>query len=145
MTTRMTTAAVYRLVLLQVLPLQAWYCYASSSSCYGDSNLTFAGWWCAFTTISGSHGKFLQLQRSLLLMIASANGIVLYSTGEPVWAETSRIVSQIFLLLIFVAFLVFVIRQAITSPNVTQRIEEPAAQVDVPGKEFFQLVNTFTN
>lgn len=32
------------------------------------------------------------------------------------------------------AFLVFVIRQAITSPNVTQRIEEPAAQVDVPGK-----------
>lgn len=68
-------------------------------------------------------------------MMASANGVVSYSTGEPVWAETSRIVSQIFLLLIFVAFLVFVIRQAITSPNVTQRIEEPAAQVDVPGKE----------
>ena len=64
----------------------------------------------------------------------------LYSTGEPVWAETSRIISQIFLLLIFVAFLVFVIRQAITSPNVTQRIEEPAAQVDVPGKAQAQLV-----
>ncbi|CDS11467.1 hypothetical protein LRAMOSA03730 [Lichtheimia ramosa] len=57
-------------------------------------------------------------------------------TGEPVWAETSRIVSQIFLLLVFVAFLVFVIRQAITSPNVTQRIEEPAAQVDVPDVRF---------
>lgn len=34
------------------------------------------------------------------------------------------------------AFLVFVIRQAITSPNVTQRIEEPAAQVDVPDVRF---------
>lgn len=54
-------------------------------------------------------------------------------TGEPVWAETSRIVCQIFMLFLFVCFLVFVIRQAINSPNVTQRIEEAAAQVDVPG------------
>ncbi|KAI7848065.1 hypothetical protein BDC45DRAFT_524491 [Circinella umbellata] len=57
-------------------------------------------------------------------------------TGEPVWAETTRIVSQIFLLFLFVCFLVFVIRQAINSPNVTQRIEEAAAEVDVPDVRF---------
>ncbi|KAI7875341.1 galactose oxidase [Lichtheimia hyalospora FSU 10163] len=57
-------------------------------------------------------------------------------TGEPVWAETSRIVCQIFMLFLFVCFLVFVIRQAINSPNVTQRIEEAAAQVDVPDVRF---------
>ena len=31
----------------------------------------------------------------------------------------------------------FVIRQAIDSPNVTQRIEEAAAEVEVPGKFIF--------
>jgi hypothetical protein len=56
-----------------------------------------------------------------------------YSTGEPVWAETTRIVFQIFLLFIFAVFLAFVIRQAINSPNVTQTIQEASAQVQVPG------------
>lgn len=56
-----------------------------------------------------------------------------YSTGEPIWAETTRIVSQVVLLFIFCVFLAFVIRQAIKSPNVTQTIEESSATVDVPG------------
>ena len=50
------------------------------------------------------------------------------------WAETTRIVSQVLLILLFAAFLVFVIRQAVNSPNVTQKIEEAQAEVDVPGK-----------
>ncbi|KAL9543139.1 hypothetical protein MBANPS3_008258 [Mucor bainieri] len=56
--------------------------------------------------------------------------------GEPVWAETTRIVFQIFLLFIFAVFLAFVIRQAIESPNVTQTIEESAAEVQVPDVRF---------
>lgn len=60
---------------------------------------------------------------------------MLNSTGEPIWAETARICSQFFLLVIFALCLVFIIRQAVTSPNVTERIEESAAQVAVPGKE----------
>ncbi|KAI9497965.1 hypothetical protein BDB00DRAFT_755847 [Zychaea mexicana] len=56
--------------------------------------------------------------------------------GEPVWAETTRIISQIFLLFLFICFLVFIIRQAVNSPNVTQRIEESAAEVDVPDVRF---------
>ncbi|CDH54374.1 hypothetical protein RO3G_02372 [Lichtheimia corymbifera JMRC:FSU:9682] len=57
-------------------------------------------------------------------------------TGEPLWAETTRIICQIFLLFLFVLCLVFIIRQAISSPHVTQRIIEPAAQVDVPDLRF---------
>ncbi|KAG1556680.1 hypothetical protein G6F47_006263 [Rhizopus delemar] len=57
-------------------------------------------------------------------------------TGEPLWAETTRIVFQIFLLFIFTVFLVFVIRQAIESPNVTQTIEQGAAEVEVPDIRF---------
>ncbi|KAI9470033.1 MAG: hypothetical protein EXX96DRAFT_532376 [Benjaminiella poitrasii] len=57
-------------------------------------------------------------------------------TGEPVWAETARIIFQIFLLFIFALFLAFVIRQAIKSPNVTQTIEESAAEVQVPDVRF---------
>jgi hypothetical protein len=55
-------------------------------------------------------------------------------SGEPIWAETFRIVFQIFFLFLFTMFLVFVIKQVIDSPNVTQRIETAAAQVDSPGK-----------
>ncbi|KAI8377308.1 hypothetical protein BD560DRAFT_367080 [Blakeslea trispora] len=57
-------------------------------------------------------------------------------TGEPVWAETSRIASQVFFLFIFVMFLYFVIRQAVDSPNIVQRIEYSAAEVDVPDVRF---------
>ncbi|KAI7868837.1 hypothetical protein BDF14DRAFT_1788236 [Spinellus fusiger] len=57
-------------------------------------------------------------------------------TGEPVWAETTRIVFQIFLLFVFTLFLVFVIKQSIDSPNVTQRIKKPASSVNVPDVRF---------
>jgi hypothetical protein len=57
-------------------------------------------------------------------------------SGEPVWAETSRIVSQVFFLFLFAMFLVFVIKQAIDSPNVTQRIETSSATVQVPDVRF---------
>ncbi|KAF7725759.1 hypothetical protein EC973_009376 [Apophysomyces ossiformis] len=67
-------------------------------------------------------------------------------TGEPVWAETTRIVFQIFFLFLFTVFLVFVIRQAIESPNITQRIENPAASVDVPDIRFcFDGYPTYPN
>lgn len=56
------------------------------------------------------------------------------STGEPLWAETTRIIFQIILLFIFAVFLAFVIRQAIDSPNVTQTIEEATATVEIPGR-----------
>lgn len=57
-------------------------------------------------------------------------------SGEPIWAETCRIVFQIFFIFIFAMFLVFVIKQAIDSPNVTQRIETSAAQVESPDVRF---------
>lgn len=57
-------------------------------------------------------------------------------SGEPLWAETTRICFQIFLLFIFFIFLAFVVRQAVTSPNVTQTIQTPAAAVDVPDIRF---------
>lgn len=57
----------------------------------------------------------------------------IFSTGEPVWAETTRIIFQVILLFIFSVFLAFVLRQAIDSPNITQTIQEAAASVQVPG------------
>lgn len=57
----------------------------------------------------------------------------IFSTGEPVWAETTRIICQVILLFLFSVFLAFVLRQAIESPNVTQTIEEATADVQVPG------------
>ncbi|KAG1149970.1 hypothetical protein G6F37_000920 [Rhizopus arrhizus] len=57
-------------------------------------------------------------------------------TGEPLWAETTRIVFQIFLLFIFTVFLVFMIRQVINSPNVTQSIEEQVDTVSIPDIRF---------
>lgn len=59
---------------------------------------------------------------------------IYYSTGEPVWAETTRIICQVILLFIFCVFLAFVLRQAIESPNVTQKIQESVSDVQVPGK-----------
>ncbi|KAI9480292.1 MAG: hypothetical protein EXX96DRAFT_561977 [Benjaminiella poitrasii] len=78
--------------------------------------------------------KFQSYIRWLIVRIH--NDIWKPRTGEPVWAETSRLVSQVFFLFIFVMFLYFVIRQAVDSPNVTQRIEYAAAEVDVPDVRF---------
>ncbi|KAI8335401.1 hypothetical protein BC941DRAFT_355605 [Chlamydoabsidia padenii] len=57
-------------------------------------------------------------------------------SGEPIWAETCRIIFQIFFIFLFTMFLVFVIKQAIDSPNVVQRIETAAAQVESPDVRF---------
>ncbi|KAI8076916.1 uncharacterized protein BX664DRAFT_287828 [Halteromyces radiatus] len=57
-------------------------------------------------------------------------------SGEPIWAETARICSQLFFLFLFLLFLAFVIRQAIDSPNVTQTIQTPSASVEVPDIRF---------
>jgi hypothetical protein len=70
------------------------------------------------------------------LVVRIHNDIWKPRTGEPVWAETSRIISQVFFLFIFAMFLYFVIRQAVDSPNVTQRIEYATAEVDVPDVRF---------
>lgn len=70
------------------------------------------------------------------LVVRIHNDIWKPRTGEPVWAETSRIVSQVFFLFIFAMFLYFVIRQAVDSPNVTQRIEHPVADVATPDVRF---------
>ncbi|RCH94210.1 hypothetical protein CU097_006673 [Rhizopus azygosporus] len=78
--------------------------------------------------------KFQSYLRWLIVRIH--NDIWKPRTGEPVWAETSRLVSQVFFLFIFIMFLYFVIRQAVESPNVTQRIESSTATVDVPDVRF---------
>ncbi|OBZ88226.1 RING finger protein B [Choanephora cucurbitarum] len=78
--------------------------------------------------------KFQSYVRWLVVRIH--NDIWKPRTGEPVWAETSRIASQVFFLFIFVMFLYFVIRQAVDSPNIVQRIETAAAEVDVPDVRF---------
>ncbi|KAG1137986.1 hypothetical protein G6F37_010880 [Rhizopus arrhizus] len=78
-----------------------------------------------------------KFQRYLRWLIARIhNDIWKPRTGEPVWAETSRLVSQVFFLFIFIMFLYFVIRQAVDSPNVTQRIESASATVEVPDVRF---------
>ncbi|KAI7873939.1 uncharacterized protein EV154DRAFT_578509 [Mucor mucedo] len=56
--------------------------------------------------------------------------------GEPTWAETTRIVLQVILFFIFSAFLVFILLQAINSPNITQTIEKPVTSVQVPDVRF---------
>ncbi|KAG0167483.1 hypothetical protein DFQ28_005978 [Apophysomyces sp. BC1034] len=67
-------------------------------------------------------------------------------TGEPVWAETTRIIFQVLFLFLFTVFLVFVIRQAVESPNITQRIENSAASVEVPDVRFcFDGYPTYPN
>lgn len=70
------------------------------------------------------------------LVVRIHNDIWKPRTGEPIWAETSRIVSQVFFLFIFIMFLYFVIRQAVDSPNVVQRIEYSSASVEVPDVRF---------
>ncbi|KAF7727342.1 Acyl-CoA-binding domain-containing protein 5 [Apophysomyces ossiformis] len=67
-------------------------------------------------------------------------------SGEPVWAETTRIVFQVVLLFLFTMFLVFVIKQSVTSPNITQRIVNPSATVEVPDIRFcFDGYPTYPN
>ena len=56
-------------------------------------------------------------------------------TGEPLWAETARLVSKVILMFLFVAFFVFVIIQVIESPKSTYIVTEVPedGQVTIPG------------
>ncbi|KAI9285708.1 hypothetical protein BC943DRAFT_277566 [Umbelopsis sp. AD052] len=66
--------------------------------------------------------------------------------GEPIWAETTRLTSQVILLFVLIMLFVFIIRQVIDSPNVTQAINYPAASVDVPDIRFcFDGYATYPN
>ncbi|KAI9302309.1 hypothetical protein BJ944DRAFT_242482 [Cunninghamella echinulata] len=78
--------------------------------------------------------KFQKYIRFLIVRIH--NDIWKPRSGEPIWAETARISFQIFFIFLFVLFLVFVIRQAVESPNVVQRIETAASQVETPDVRF---------
>ncbi|KAI9305320.1 hypothetical protein BJ944DRAFT_265415 [Cunninghamella echinulata] len=53
-------------------------------------------------------------------------------TGEPLWAETMRVISQIILFFLFIAFAVFIGLQVQYSPVITLTINEPATQVGIP-------------
>ncbi|KAF7725488.1 hypothetical protein EC973_009588 [Apophysomyces ossiformis] len=57
-------------------------------------------------------------------------------TGEPIWAETTRLVCQFILFFLFVAFFAFVIYQVIHSPNSTITISEPSSTVRTPDVRF---------
>lgn len=56
-------------------------------------------------------------------------------TGEPLWAETLRLVSKVVLLFLFVAFFVFVLLQVLRSPKATFTITTmaPGGLVAIPG------------
>ena len=58
-----------------------------------------------------------------------------YRTGEPLWAETARLVSKVILMFLFIAFFVFVIMQVLDSPKATFIVTEIAdnGQVTTPG------------
>ncbi|CAO3636891.1 unnamed protein product [Cunninghamella echinulata] len=53
-------------------------------------------------------------------------------TGEPLWAETMRVISQVILFFLFIAFAVFIGLQVQNSPITTLTINEPKTQVDIP-------------
>ncbi|KAH8555087.1 hypothetical protein BGW37DRAFT_419527 [Umbelopsis sp. PMI_123] len=66
--------------------------------------------------------------------------------GEPIWAETTRLTSQVILLFILILLFVFIVRQVVESPNVTETINYPAASVDVPDIRFcFDGYPTYAN
>ncbi|KAG2222924.1 hypothetical protein INT45_013555 [Circinella minor] len=55
-------------------------------------------------------------------------------TGEPLWAETARLISKVILMFLFIAFFVFVIVQVIESPKSTYIVTEVPedGQVTIP-------------
>ncbi|KAI9495623.1 hypothetical protein BDB00DRAFT_812680 [Zychaea mexicana] len=59
-------------------------------------------------------------------------------TGEPHWAEISRLITKVILAFLFVAFFVFVVIQVMQSPKATFTITEVAynEQVDIPEIRF---------
>ncbi|KAI9495620.1 hypothetical protein BDB00DRAFT_759883 [Zychaea mexicana] len=59
-------------------------------------------------------------------------------TGEPLWAETARLISKVVLLFLFVAFFVFVIIQVLQSPKASYIVTEvpPDGAVEAPDIRF---------
>lgn len=64
--------------------------------------------------------------------------------GEPLWAETTRLLVRFVLLALLLALLVFLIIRAATSPLVTQQSREPVTAVQVPGIEM-TIVSCFSS
>ena len=54
-------------------------------------------------------------------------------SGEPLWAETARLLVRFILLFLFIAFVVYSIYRSVQSPVVVQEIREPTDIVRVPG------------
>lgn len=56
-----------------------------------------------------------------------------HRSGEPLWAETARLLVRFILLFLFIAFVVYSIYRSVQSPVVVQEIREPTDIVRVPG------------
>ncbi|KAG1092809.1 hypothetical protein G6F42_019109 [Rhizopus arrhizus] len=57
-------------------------------------------------------------------------------SGEPLWAETARLLVRFILLFLFIAFVVYSIYRSVQSPVVVQEIREPTDIVRVPDIRF---------
>ncbi|KAI9359730.1 hypothetical protein BD770DRAFT_442325 [Pilaira anomala] len=57
-------------------------------------------------------------------------------SGEPLWAETSRLLVRFILLVLFLAFVAYVIYRSIDSPVVAQEILEDTNSVSIPDIRF---------
>ncbi|KAI8642822.1 hypothetical protein BD408DRAFT_415990 [Parasitella parasitica] len=57
-------------------------------------------------------------------------------SGEPLWAETARLLVRFILLFLFLAFVVYSIYRAVESPIVTQEIRTPTNTVRSPDVRF---------
>lgn len=57
-----------------------------------------------------------------------------HRSGEPLWAETSRLLVRFILLFLFLAFVAYSIYRSVESPVVIQEIRIPTNTVQAPGK-----------
>ncbi|KAI9250984.1 hypothetical protein BDA99DRAFT_444710, partial [Phascolomyces articulosus] len=63
-------------------------------------------------------------------------------TGEPLWAETARLISKVILLFLFLAFFVFVLIQVIRSPKATYIVMDTTPNARVCFEGFTPAENT---
>jgi hypothetical protein len=54
-------------------------------------------------------------------------------SGEPLWAETARLLVRFILLFLFLAFVAYVIYKSVNSPIAIQEIKTPTDRVLAPG------------
>ncbi|KAK4517528.1 uncharacterized protein ATC70_000867 [Mucor velutinosus] len=57
-------------------------------------------------------------------------------SGEPLWAETARLLVRFILLFLFIAFVAYSVYRSVQSPVVVQEIREPTDMVQVPDIRF---------